>query len=108
MGVGDLFTDHPATVGETYCGHLLRASSFGLRMLWAGSACLIHAVLPFVFVRNGSQMIAELYVEMTSRSASAAGRDSASPPEGRPAPHSGATRREEPAKHRLHIGQISH
>ncbi|NBX41594.1 MAG: MFS transporter, partial [Gammaproteobacteria bacterium] len=27
------FTDHPATVGESYFGHLLAATGFGLRML---------------------------------------------------------------------------
>ena len=54
------FTDHPASVGESYTEHLLRAVYFGTRMLFAGMACLVHGVLPFLFVRTGSRAIAEL------------------------------------------------
>ena len=54
------FTDHPASVGESYGEHLLRAVYFGTRMVFAGIACLIHGVLPFLFVRTGSRAIAEL------------------------------------------------
>jgi hypothetical protein len=54
------FTDHPASVGESYTVHLLRAVYFGTRMLFAGMACIVHGVLPFLFVRTGSRAIAEL------------------------------------------------
>ena len=54
------FTEHPASVGESYTEHLLRAMYFGLRMMLAGMACLVHGVLPFLFVRTGSRAIAEL------------------------------------------------
>jgi len=54
------FTEHPASVGESYCEHLLRAGGFGTRMVFAGIACLVHGVLPFLFVRTGSRAIAEL------------------------------------------------
>jgi len=47
-------------VGESYTEHLLRAVYFGTRMLFAGMACLVHGVLPFLFVRTGSRAIAEL------------------------------------------------
>ena len=33
-------------------------------MVFAGIACLVHAVLPFLFVRTGSQAIAELNERM--------------------------------------------
>jgi hypothetical protein len=33
---------------------------FGTRMVFAGVACLVHGVLPFLFVRTGSRAIAEL------------------------------------------------
>jgi len=55
-----LFTHHPAAVGESYGEHLLAASGFGFRMLLGAIACLIHAVLPFLFVTTGSNMIREL------------------------------------------------
>lgn len=55
-----LFTHHPAAVGESYGEHLLAASGFGIRMLLGAIACLIHAVLPSLFVTTGSNMIREL------------------------------------------------
>ena len=59
-----LFTDHPASVGETYLQHMGRAFSFGLRMLGAGTACLFHGLLPFMFVRTGSKVVGRLHEEM--------------------------------------------
>ena len=54
------FTQHPASVGESYTEHLFRAVYFGTRMVFAGFACLVHGMLPFLFVRTGSRAIAEL------------------------------------------------
>ena len=54
------FTEHPASVGETYGEHMTSAAGFGTRMILAGMACLVHAVLPFLFVRTGSRAITEL------------------------------------------------
>ncbi len=54
------FTGHPASVGESYAEHLFRAAYFGTRMVFAGIACLVHGLLPFLFVRTGSRAIAEL------------------------------------------------
>ena len=54
------FTEHPASVGESYTEHLFRAMCFGIRMVFAGVACVVHGVLPFLFVRTGSRAIAEL------------------------------------------------
>jgi len=58
------FTEHPASVGESYGEHLGRATCFGLRMMFAGFACLVHGVLPFLFERTGSRAIAELNERM--------------------------------------------
>jgi hypothetical protein len=58
------FTEHPASVGETYTGHLVSAVCFGTRMVFAGIACLVHGILPFVCVRTGSRAIAELNERM--------------------------------------------
>ena len=59
-----LFTDHPASVGESYAEHLVTASGFGLRMVLAGLACMIHALLPFLFVKTGSVQISTLHDKM--------------------------------------------
>ena len=58
------FTDHPASVGESYGEHMGHAVCFGLRMVFAGLACLVHGVLPFLFVRTGSRAISELNERM--------------------------------------------
>mgnify|MGYP001259487909 FL=1 len=61
-----LFTDHPASVGESYGEHLAMASGFGVRMILGGIACLIHGLLPFLFVRTGSGQIAQLHDTMVA------------------------------------------
>ncbi len=50
-----LFTEHPASVDETYTEHLGVAFGFSLRMCLGGLACLVHAFLPFLFVKTGSE-----------------------------------------------------
>jgi hypothetical protein len=64
-----LFTEHPASVGETYLQHLASAVGFSLRMLGAGMACLVHAVLPFLFVRVGSNTVTALHERMVRKRA---------------------------------------
>ena len=59
-----LFTEHPESVHETYGEHMVRASSFGGRMVLAGLACMLHSVLPFIFVHTGSAAIDELHARM--------------------------------------------
>jgi len=62
-----LFTDHPATVDETYGEHFVYASSRGLKMLGAGCAAVVHAFLPFLFETTASTMMKELAGEMGQR-----------------------------------------
>ncbi len=61
-----LFTEHPASVGETYGEHLVMAVSFAARLFVASLACLIHGLLPFLFVRTGSTAITELHGRMVT------------------------------------------
>jgi hypothetical protein len=61
------FTAHPASVGEGYFEHLARATGFGVRMMCAGGACLVHGILPFLFVRTGSRAITELNARMVTQ-----------------------------------------
>lgn len=62
------FTEHPDSVGETYLGHLQTAIGFSFHLLIAGTACLIHAVFPFLMQRTASNMVARLQNRMISRS----------------------------------------
>jgi len=52
--VKKLFTDHPNDLGESYIVHLLWALLYGVYLLCAGIACLIHAVFPFLFTDTAS------------------------------------------------------
>ena len=61
-----LFTDHPASVHESYGQHLVAATGFGLRMIWGGILCLVHAVIPGVCSTKGSDMICELHERMVT------------------------------------------
>ena len=61
------FTDHPSAAGETYWAHLRTAASFGGEMISGGVACLVHALLPFLFVRTASDCICRLHERMHDR-----------------------------------------
>ena len=62
-----LFVEHPQSVGESYGEHFSVASWYGLRLLGAGMACMVHAALPFLFVRTGSATIERLHGHMSGR-----------------------------------------
>ena len=78
----NLFSEHPATVGETYSQHFAHAGGFGVRMVFSGLACLVHAVLPFLFVKTGSNTITVLHDRMvTNRHNLTPPKESAQPAE---------------------------
>ena len=79
MSITDLFTDHPKSVDETYGEHLVMASGFGSRMILAGFACLLHGLLPFLFVKTGSEAITELHDRMVTNRNRKAARNAVSP-----------------------------
>jgi len=58
------FTEHPASVGESYFEHLRVASGFSFNMITGGLACLVHAIFPFLFTHTGSGIIASLNTKM--------------------------------------------
>ena len=64
--IQNLFTEHPKSVGETYWQHLRSAASFAGLMLYGSMVCMIHALLPFVFTRTGSDCVASLYQRMVT------------------------------------------
>ena len=75
-GILRLFTEHPASVGESYREHSRFAFGFGSRMLIAGAACCVHGILPFLFGSTGSRAIRDLHeVLLAKRSGPAAGSD---------------------------------
>jgi hypothetical protein len=68
------FTEHPASVGESYTTHFRHAAGFSISMLRGGLACMVHAVFPFLCTKTGSGIVASLNTRMiTSRQAEAPG-----------------------------------
>ena len=67
MSIFKIFTDHPASVNETYYKHMRVAFSFSIRLGFACLAAFIHSIFPFLFKTTASDMIKKLYAEITSR-----------------------------------------
>ena len=59
-----IFIEHPASVDETYTQHCISALSFGTKMVVAGVACMVHALLPVLFVTRGSDTVCSLHERM--------------------------------------------
>lgn len=66
MALKAKFTEHPASVGETYGEHFTVAMGFSLSLFKAAICCGIHAVLPFLFEKTGSNSIIELHDRMVT------------------------------------------
>lgn len=62
----DAFTEHPASVNETYLEHLGSAWFFAFRMMSAGVACMLHGLFPFLFGTTGSTAIRQLHDRMVT------------------------------------------
>ena len=64
--ITEKFTEHPASVGETYFEHLRSASSFSAHMALGAIACFLHGVFPFLCQKTGSRQICELHDRMVA------------------------------------------
>ncbi len=61
------FVEHPRSVGQSYVGHMKTAASSGLELLAGGAACLVHAVLPFLFATSATAAVARVQHRLTQR-----------------------------------------
>ena len=66
MSLIDKFTEHPASVGETYGQHFAAAMSFCASLLRAAFCCALHAVFPFLCEKAGSSAICDLHDRMVT------------------------------------------
>ena len=65
------FTEHPASVGETYTEHMAVALGYGARLLGAGCAAMVHAIVPALFQTTASDAIGTMHAEIENRSGAA-------------------------------------
>lgn len=64
----NLFTAHPASVDESFGEHFVFAMKFAGLLFAAAGAALVHAILPFMFEKTASRIIAKLYNKSHNRS----------------------------------------
>lgn len=62
-----LFAEHPEMVGESYAGHARNAARFGLKLIGAGTACIVHAVVPAFCVSTASRTVTRMHDDMRHR-----------------------------------------
>ncbi len=66
-----LFLDHPREVGESYGLHARHAGAYGFRLIGAGLAALVHALIPGLHKHTASRAICEMARELDGRATSA-------------------------------------
>ena len=62
-----IFLSHPRSVDENYAQHAVFAGGFALRLLGAGMAALVHAIIPCLFEKTAGQMINEMHSRLHGR-----------------------------------------
>ncbi|SFR97704.1 DUF6356 family protein [Yoonia litorea] len=62
-----LFTDHPATVDETYFQHMRFALTFAFWLTVAGLAALVHAIIPAACETTVSRILRRMVAKMDAR-----------------------------------------
>ena len=65
--VDAVLTSHLREIDESYAEHAGHALYIGTRMIGAGIACLVHAVVPGLFVRTASHVVQDIQALMTKR-----------------------------------------
>jgi len=65
--IARLFLTHPASVDETYGEHFRFAFGFALLLAAAAAAALVHAVIPGLFEKTASRIVARLYARTHNR-----------------------------------------
>jgi hypothetical protein len=64
-----VFKQHPESVDETYVKHAVFASRFAIKLAAAAGAALIHAIIPVLFEKTASRIVADLYAKTHNRGA---------------------------------------
>lgn len=65
--INRLFIQHPNSVEETYLQHMGFAAWFSGKLLSAGLAALVHAIVPALFEKTAGNIIRELYHRIDNR-----------------------------------------
>ncbi len=66
MKLKQKFTEHPASVDETYLEHFVFAAGMSRKLIKAAWCCAVHAVMPWRHCTSGSTAIKELHSVVTA------------------------------------------
>lgn len=69
---GQLFIDHPKSLGMSWASHGAGAVVIGAKMVGAGLACIVHAAVPALFTETAGRTVISLHDHMVKRKAGAA------------------------------------
>jgi hypothetical protein len=69
---GRLFTDHPRSLGMSWASHGIGAAGIAFRLIGAGLACLVHALVPAWFTQTAGRTVTTMHDEIVRRKADAA------------------------------------
>ncbi|QDP20128.1 DUF6356 family protein [Sphingomonas xanthus] len=67
-----LFRDHPRSLGMSWAEHGVGAVLIGAKLVGAGLACIIHALVPALFTETAGRTVISLHDHMVKRKAGAA------------------------------------
>jgi hypothetical protein len=67
-----LFREHPSSLGMSWAGHGIGAVAIGAKLVGAGLACLVHAIVPGVFTQTAGKTVSKMHDHMIRRKAGAA------------------------------------
>lgn len=62
-----VFLDHPRSVDESYAQHAVFAGKFSARLFLAAGAAAVHAVIPCLFEKTASRIVADMYARTHNR-----------------------------------------
>ena len=65
--IRQIFLTHPASVDESYAEHATFAGRFAGRLFLAAGAAAVHAVIPCLFEKTASRIVADLYAKTHNR-----------------------------------------
>ena len=70
--IARLFTDHPHSLGMSWASHGIGAIRIAVRLIGAGAACLVHALVPAWFTQTAGRTVTAMHDEIVRRKAGAA------------------------------------
>jgi hypothetical protein len=67
-----LFREHPRSLGISWAEHGVGAVAIAGRLIGAGLACLVHAVIPGIFTQTAGKTVVHMHDHMMRRKSGAA------------------------------------